>query len=40
MTWRELTPEFLPGGAREDEGKQLLDKALLFQGVSVAEVED
>ena len=37
MTLRELTPEFLEGGERAAEGKSLLDIALTFQGISVAE---
>ncbi|KAL8581231.1 hypothetical protein ACOMHN_038331 [Nucella lapillus] len=36
-TLRELTPEFLEGGQRAEEGKRLLDVALQFQGVTVAE---
>ena len=37
MTLRELTPEFMEGGERGAEGKGLLDVALGFQGVSMAE---
>lgn len=37
ITLRELTPEFLEGGDREVEGKNLLEVALTFQGSSVAE---
>ncbi|XP_076453249.1 alpha-ketoglutarate-dependent dioxygenase alkB homolog 4-like [Babylonia areolata] len=36
-TLRELTPEFLEGGERAEEGRSLLDVALRFQGISVAE---
>jgi len=32
---RELTPEFLPGGARHTEGQALLDIALSFRGLAV-----
>ena len=39
MTLRELTPEFLHDGEREEEGRKLLDRALSFNGVSVAEAE-
>ncbi|XP_071480113.1 alpha-ketoglutarate-dependent dioxygenase alkB homolog 4-like [Diadema antillarum] len=32
VTLRELTPEFLPGGAKETLGKELLDIALTYKG--------
>lgn len=35
MTWRELTPEFLQGGPRADDGKSLLETALTFEGSPV-----
>lgn len=35
MTFRELTPEFMPGGERADEGAKLLEVALSFSGVPV-----
>ncbi|KAJ8402260.1 hypothetical protein AAFF_G00371250 [Aldrovandia affinis] len=34
-TYRELSPEFLPGGEQEALGSQLLDIALSFRGVPV-----
>jgi len=35
ITFRELTPEFLPGGQNEETGRALLDIALTFNGTSV-----
>ena len=35
MTFRELAPEFFPGGASDTVGKQLLDIAQTFNGVAV-----
>ena len=32
---RELTPEFLPGGENEQFGKDILDIAMTFNGISV-----
>lgn len=38
MTFRELTPEFLPGGLYyEDVGRLVIERALTYCGISVAE---
>ena len=35
MTFRELTPEFMPGGQRAEEGTELLKVALSFNGFPI-----
>lgn len=39
ITIRELSREFLPGGPQAELGKQLIDVALSFNGLSVGEFE-
>ena len=34
VAFRELAEEFLPGGKSEEVGKQVLDRAARFDGVS------
>ncbi|XP_074642974.1 alpha-ketoglutarate-dependent dioxygenase alkB homolog 4-like [Tubulanus polymorphus] len=35
VTFRELTPEFLPGGLRESDGNVLIQTAMNYNGISV-----
>ncbi|XP_064620505.1 alpha-ketoglutarate-dependent dioxygenase alkB homolog 4-like isoform X2 [Lineus longissimus] len=39
ITFREFTPEFLPGGKQEELGEKVIQTALTFEGISVASYE-